>query len=58
MNGLKKTSARMTPNRLKRKWARAVRFALRLATDAAIFEVTVVPRLLPSTMAVAIVKGI
>ena len=57
MKGLKKMSARMTPNRLNRKCARAVRLALWFATAAAIFEVTVVPRLLPRTIAVAIVKG-
>ena len=55
--GLYRISARATPKRLNRKWARAVRLALRFATDAAILEVTVVPRLLPSTIAVAIEKG-
>ena len=58
MKGRKKIRASITPKRLNRKWALAVRLALMFATAAAILDVTVVPRLLPSTIAVAMENGI
>ena len=56
-NGLKRMKTQVTPKRLKRRWARAVLFALTLATEAAMFEVIVVPMFSPSTIAAAMVKG-
>ena len=57
-NGRYKHSAHITPKRLKNECANAARFALTLATAAAMLAVIVVPMFSPNTMAAAISNGI
>ena len=57
-NGWNRQNTQHTPKTLNSMWARAVRFAETLATEAAILEVMVVPMFSPRTIAAAISKGI
>ena len=57
-NGLKSTTAQITPNTLNTVWASAARRASVVPIDAAILAVMVVPMFSPSTMAAPISNGI